>query len=113
MTGDNVTKGYDLFGDHGRNLPTPHGSGTRPMYADMGKSCAPDPNRKRTYPEVVALFCLDSHNTSFFFKREDGTYYWLHARKDKDDEYVDANNLQLEMFENPILSKEFVMNAIL
>ena len=34
-----MVKGYDLFGDHGRNLPTPHGSGTRPMYADMGKSC--------------------------------------------------------------------------
>ena len=28
-----MVKGYDLFGDHGRNLPTPHGSGTRPMYA--------------------------------------------------------------------------------
>ena len=36
--------GYDLFGDHGRNLPTPHGSGARPMYGDMGKSCRPDPN---------------------------------------------------------------------
>ena len=35
-----MVKGYDLFGDHGRNLPTPHGSGTRPMYADMGtKTC--------------------------------------------------------------------------
>ena len=67
-----MTKGYDLFGDHGRNLPTPHGSGTRPMYADMGKSCRPDPNRKIEYPHVVALFTLDSHNTSYFFKREDG-----------------------------------------
>ena len=37
-----MAKGYDLFGDHGRNLPTPHGSGARPMYADMGKSCRPD-----------------------------------------------------------------------
>ena len=51
-----MVKGYDLFGDHGRNLPTPHGSGARPMYADMGKSCRPDPNRKITYPHVVALF---------------------------------------------------------
>ena len=42
-----MVKGYDLFGDHGRNLPTPHGSGARPMYADMGKSCRPDPNLKR------------------------------------------------------------------
>ena len=65
-----MVKGYDLFGDHGRNLPTPHGSGTRPMYADMGKSCRPDPNRKIEYPHVVALFTLDSHNTSYFFKRE-------------------------------------------
>ena len=39
-----MVKGYDLFGDHGRNLPTPHGSGARPMYGDMGKSCRPDPN---------------------------------------------------------------------
>ena len=46
--------GYDLFGDHGRNLPTPHGSGARPMYADMGKSCKPDPNRKIEYPNVIA-----------------------------------------------------------
>ena len=55
-----MVKGYDLFGDHGRNLPTPHGSGARPMYGDMGKSCRPDPNRKIEYPHVVALFtfCL-------------------------------------------------------
>ena len=65
-----MSKGYDLFGDHGRNLPTPHGSGARPMYADMGKSCRPDPNRKITYPCVIALFTLDSHNTSYFYKRE-------------------------------------------
>ena len=51
-----MSKGYDLFGDHGRNLPTPHGSGSRPMYGDMGKSCRPDPNRKIEYPHVVALF---------------------------------------------------------
>ena len=50
-----MVKGYDLFGDHGRNLPTPHGSGTRPMYADMGKSCRPDPNRKREYPHLYAV----------------------------------------------------------
>ena len=61
-----TSKGYDLFGDHGRNLPTPHGSGARPMYGDMGKSCRPDPNRKIEYPHVVALFTLDSHNTSYF-----------------------------------------------
>ena len=76
--------GYDLFGDHGRNLPTPHGSGARPMYGDMGKSCRPDPNRKREYPHLYAVFLLDSHNTSYFYIREDNTYYWLHSRKDKD-----------------------------
>ena len=50
MTGDNVTKGYDLF--EIRNIPTPHGSGKTPMYANMGKSTKPDPNRKITYPPV-------------------------------------------------------------
>ena len=65
-----MVKGYDLFGDHGRNLPTPHGSGARPMYGDMGKSCSPDPNRKIEYPHVVALFTLDSHNTSYFLKEK-------------------------------------------
>ena len=108
-----MVKGYDLFGDHGRNLPTPHGSGARPMYADMGKSCRPDPNRKIEYPHVVALFTLDSHNTSYFFKRENGTYYWLHCRKEKDDLYVDADELQLDLLGNdPILSTEYIMKAI-
>ena len=107
-----MVKGYDLFGDHGRNLPTPHGSGARPMYADMGKSCRPDPNRKINYPHVLALFTLDSHNTSYFYKREDGTYYWHHCRKDKDDVFVDADNIQLELFGNPILSKDFIMKSI-
>ena len=106
-------KGYDLFGDHGRNLPTPHGSGARPMYGDMGKSCRPDPNRKIEYPCVIALFTLDSHNTSYFFKREDGTYYWLHCRKGKDDVYVDADEMQLDLLGNdPILSTEYIMKAI-
>ena len=73
-----MIKGYDLFGDHGRNLPTPHGSGKEPMYGSMGKSCRPDPNRKREYPHLYAVFCLDSHNTSYFYIRENGTYYWLH-----------------------------------
>ena len=108
-----MVKGYDLFGDHGRNLPTPHGSGARPMYADMGKSCKPDPNRKITNPHVVALFTLDSHNTSYFYKREDGTYYWHHCRKDKDDIYRDADIIQLDLLGDPILSKDFIMKEIL
>ena len=96
-----------------RDIPTPHGSGKTPMYANMGKSTKPDPNRKVTYPCVIALFCLDSHNTSYFFKREDGTYYWHHCRKDKDDVFVDADQIQLNLLGDPILSKEFIMKAIL
>ena len=108
-----MSKGYDLFGDHGRNLPTPHGSGSRPMYADMGKSCKPDPNRKVTYPQVVALFCLDSHNTSYFYIRENGTYYWLHCRKGEDDVEVDAHDIQIDLFGKPDLSNEWVLKEIL
>ena len=109
-----MSKGYDLFGDHGRNLPTPHGSGGRPMYGDMGKSCRPDPNRKREYPHLYAVFLLDSHNTSYFYIRENGTYYWLHARKELDDDLiVDAHDIQLDMFGNPDLSKDFIMKEIL
>ena len=107
-----MVKGYDLFGDHGINLPTPHGSGKTPMYANMGKSTKPDPNRKVTYPQVLHVICLDSHNTSFFYKRENGTYYWHHSRKDKDDVFVDADQVQLDMFGDPYLSNEFIMKAI-
>ena len=66
-----------------------------------------------TYPCVLHVACLDSHNTSFFYKREDGTYYWLHCRKNKDDVEVDADQIQLDLFDDPILSKEFIMKAIL
>ena len=104
--------GYDLFGSHGRDLPTPHGSGSRPMYGDMGKSCAPDPNKKREYPHLYAVFCLDSHNTSYLYIREDGTYYWLHCRKNKDDLKVDADMLQLDMLGDIILSKEYIMKSL-
>ena len=108
-----MVKGYDLFGDHGRNLPTPHGSGKTAMYANMGKSCKPDPNRKREYPHLYAVFCLDSHNPSYFYIREDGTYYWLHCRKGKDDIEVNADIIQMDMFGKPDLSKDFIMKAIL
>jgi len=63
--------------------------------------------------DLISVFCLDSHNTSFFYKREDGTYYWLHSRKNKDDVYVDADMLQLDLLGDIILSKEFIMKAIL
>ena len=112
MIGDNVTKGYDLFGDHGKNLPTPHGSGARPMYGDMGKSCKPDPNRKREYPHLYAVFCLDSHNTSYFYVREDGTYYWLHCLQSSGLFKINAHDIQLDMFGKPDLSKDFIMRGI-
>ena len=108
-----MVKGYDLFGSHGRDLPTPHGSGKTPMYANMGKSCRPDPNRKITYPQLLHVACLDSHNTSYFYKRENGTYYWLHARKNKDDVCVDADMLQLDLLGDIILTNEQVMKEIL
>ena len=83
------------------------------MYANMGKSTKPDPNRKITYPQLLHVACLDSHNTSYFYKRENGTYYWLHARKNKDDVCVDADMLQLDLFGDIILTNEQVMKEIL
>ena len=63
--------------------------------------------------DLISVFCLDSHNTSYFYKRENGTYYWLHARKNKDDVEVDADQVQLDLFDDPILSNEFILKAIL
>ena len=111
MTGDNVTEGYDWHVM--RDIPPAHGSGKEPMYGSMGKSTKPDPNRKITYPQLLHVACLDSHNTSYFYKRENGTYYWLHARKNKDDVCVDADMLQLDLFGDIILTNEQVMKEIL
>ena len=105
-----MTKGYDLF--EVRDIPTPHGSGKEPMYGSMGKSCKPDPNAKREYPHLYAVFCLDTHNTSYFYIREDGTYYWLHSRKEKEDLIVDADGIQLDLLGDPILSNEWVLKEI-
>ena len=96
-----------------RDIPPAHGSGKEPMYGSMGKSTKPDPNRKVTYPCVLHVACLDSHNTSYFYKRENGTYYWLHARKNKDDVCVDADMLQLDLLGDIILTNEQVMKEIL
>ena len=96
-----------------RDIPPAHGSGKEPMYASMGKSTKPDPNRKVTYPCVLHVACIDSHNTSYFYKRENGTYYWLHARKNKDDVCVDADMLQLDLLGDIILTNEQVMKEIL
>ena len=68
---------------------------------------------KKTYPHLYNVFLLDSHNTSWFWIREDGTCYWEHTRKDKDKVTEDADQLQLDLFGKPILSKEFIMKAIL
>ena len=62
----------------------------------------------------VAMFTIDSHNTSYLYRREDNTYYWQHCRKKaEDDLFIDVDQLQLDMFGDPILSKEFIMKAIL
>jgi hypothetical protein len=64
--------------------------------------------------ECVAMFTLDSHNTSYLYRREDNTYYWQHCRKEaEDDIFIDADVLQLELFGSPHLSKEFIMKSIL
>ena len=63
----------------------------------------------------MSLLCLLLiHITQvIFFKREDSTYYWLHCRKGKDDVYVDADEMQLDLLGNdPILSTEYIMKAI-
>ena len=106
-----MVKGYDWHVM--RDIPPAHGSGKEPMYGSMGKSTKPDPNRKITYPQLLHVACLDSHNTSYFYKRENGTYYWLHARKNKDDVCVDADMLQLDLLGDIILTKEQVMKEIL
>ena len=66
-----------------------------------------------TDPSLLHVACLDSHNTSYFYKRDDGTYYWLHCRKNKDDVEVDADRIQLDMFGDPDLSNEHIMKEIL
>ena len=70
-------------------------------------------NPKKTYPHLYGVFLLTSHDTSWFWVREDGTCYWEHTRKDKDKVTIEADGLQLDLFGEPILSKEFIMEAIL
>ena len=70
-------------------------------------------NPKIKYPAVYAVFLLNSHDTSYLYCRENGTYYWEHARKNKDLKVEDVDGLQLDMFGEPNLSKEFIMNSIL
>ena len=70
-------------------------------------------NPKKTYPHLHAVFLLSSHDTSWFYIRENGTCYWEHTRKDKDKVTEEADGLQMNIFGEPILSKEFIMKAIL
>ncbi len=68
----------------------------------------------QTKQKLIAVFTIDSHNTSYFWKKEDNTYYWEHARKNVDKNIlIDANGIQLDLFGDPILSKEFIMREIL
>ena len=68
---------------------------------------------KKTYPHLYSVFLLDSHNTSWFYVREDGTCYWEHTRKEKDKVTVEADGVQLDLFGKPNLSKELIMKSIL
>ena len=70
-------------------------------------------NSERTYPHLYSVFLLDSHNTSWFYVREDGTCYWEHTRMDKDKVTIEADGVQLDLFGKPNLSKELIMKAIL
>ena len=64
--------------------------------------------------EQIAVFTLDSHNTSYLYRREDGSYYWQHCRKEaEDDRFVDVNGLQLDLFGKPILSNDWIVKEIL
>ena len=69
-------------------------------------------NPKKTYPHLYSVILLDSHNTSWFWVREDKTCYWEHSRKGKDMVTVEADNLQLDLFGEPILTKEFILRHI-
>ena len=69
-------------------------------------------NPKKTYPHLYSVILLDSHNTSWFWVRKDGTCYWEHTRKDKDKITVEADGIQLDLFNEPILTKEFILRHI-
>ena len=70
-------------------------------------------NPKPKFPKVFAVFLLSSHDTSWLYCREDGTYYWEHARKNEGLKVEEVDELQLDLFGKPELTKEFIMRAIL
>ena len=61
----------------------------------------------------TAMFPISSHDTSYLYRREDGSYYWQHCRKEEEDLFVDVHELQLNLFGEPILSKEFILRELL
>ena len=84
-----------------------------PNFYKSGLGTVYEKNPKKTYPHLYSVFLLDSHNTSWFYVREDGTCYWEHTRKEKDKVTVEADGVQLDLFGKPDLTKEFIMKAIL
>ena len=84
-----------------------------PRFYRTGLGTVIEKSPKKTYPHLYGVFLLDSHNTSWFYIRKDGTCYWEHSRKDKDMVTEDVGNLQMGLFGKPMLSKEFIMSAIL
>ena len=62
----------------------------------------------------VCMFTIDSHNTSYLYRREDNTYYWQHCRKEaEDDLFVDADGLQLDILGDPVFSDEWILGSII
>ena len=59
--------------------------------------------------------CSPSIHTTLatYIRREDGSCYWQHCRKKaEDDQFVDADGLQLDLFGDIILNKEFIMRSL-
>ena len=69
-------------------------------------------NPEPRYPRVIAVFTPSSHDTSWLYCREDGTYYWEHQRKNKGIKKEEVNGLQLDLFGEPKLTKKFIMDAV-
>ena len=62
----------------------------------------------------VCMFPIDSHNTSYLYRREDNTYYGQHCRKEaEDDLFVDADGLQLDILGDPVFSNEWILGSII
>ena len=63
---------------------------------------------------ICLLAFVLTHITPVTFTREKIAHIiGIHCRKNKDDVEVDADQIQLDLLGDPILSKEFIMKAIL